>query len=296
MDRQVIVGFDGSEEARDGLALATLLAHARGARLIAACVYLRHPLSGHTDTEDGYARYLREDADARLELAAKATDQPLELVAVGAGSAAEGLHRLCEERRADMVVLGSSHVGRIGRVLAGSVPERLMQGAPCAVAIAPQGYATTAPDKLERIAAAWDDLDESDLALRMAVEIADANGVQARAIRVCDAHVPPLMPRPIAAAEWREYRRTLRDREIEALNAAAERAGAIPEVIDGETVAALTERSRELDLLVVGSRCYGPLWRVLLGSTTIKLVRQAACPLLVVPRGAVDRPRVAQAA
>jgi nucleotide-binding universal stress UspA family protein len=38
------------------------------------------------------------------------------------------------------------------------------------------------------------------------------------------------------------------------------------------------------DLLVVGSRGYGPLGAVLLGSTSIPLARAARCPLLVTPR------------
>ena len=38
-------------------------------------------------------------------------------------------------------------------------------------------------------------------------------------------------------------------------------------------------------LLVVGSRGYGPLRRVLLGSVSTQLVRSAACPLVVTPRG-----------
>jgi len=47
----------------------------------------------------------------------------------------------------------------------------------------------------------------------------------------------------------------------------------------------LTEESGALDLLVVGSRGYGPLNTVLLGSTTTVLARAAMCPLLVLPRG-----------
>jgi nucleotide-binding universal stress UspA family protein len=49
---------------------------------------------------------------------------------------------------------------------------------------------------------------------------------------------------------------------------------------------ALAHRSRHLDLLVVGSRSHGPVRRLLLGSTSTRLVREAACPLLVVPRSA----------
>ena len=41
-------------------------------------------------------------------------------------------------------------------------------------------------------------------------------------------------------------------------------------------------------LLVVGSRGYGPLRRVLLGSVSTELVRSAPCPLIVTPRGMHD--------
>ena len=43
----------------------------------------------------------------------------------------------------------------------------------------------------------------------------------------------------------------------------------------------------ELDLLVVGSRGRGPLRRLILGSTSLHLTREARCPLLVIPRSAV---------
>ena len=58
-------------------------------------------------------------------------------------------------------------------------------------------------------------------------------------------------------------------------------------------VAALTEASAGLDLLVCGSRGYGPLRSVLLGSVSRRLSHVARCPLLIVPRGAaVDAERV----
>jgi nucleotide-binding universal stress UspA family protein len=42
----------------------------------------------------------------------------------------------------------------------------------------------------------------------------------------------------------------------------------------------------ELDLLVVGSRGHGPLRRLILGSTSLELTREARCPLLIMPRPA----------
>ena len=51
--------------------------------------------------------------------------------------------------------------------------------------------------------------------------------------------------------------------------------------IPGEELAAFGD---ELDLLVVGSRGYGPLRRLVSGSTTNYLERHARCSLLVLPR------------
>ena len=53
--------------------------------------------------------------------------------------------------------------------------------------------------------------------------------------------------------------------------------------LTGEELAAL---GNEVDLLVVGSRSYGPLKRLVLGSTSDFLERHARCSLLVLPRAA----------
>jgi hypothetical protein len=51
--------------------------------------------------------------------------------------------------------------------------------------------------------------------------------------------------------------------------------------VHGEELAAFGE---EVDILVVGSRSYGPVRRLVLGSTSTYLERHARCSLLVLPR------------
>jgi nucleotide-binding universal stress UspA family protein len=63
------------------------------------------------------------------------------------------------------------------------------------------------------------------------------------------------------------------------------------ETIGGDPATLLIERSRDLDLLVLGSRAYGPLRHALLGSVSARVMREAHCPVLVVPRG-LDVPTV----
>ena len=60
------------------------------------------------------------------------------------------------------------------------------------------------------------------------------------------------------------------------------------DVVDGYADDELARLSREVDLLVCGSRGHGPLGGVLLGSVSAGVLRKARCPVLVVPRGARD--------
>jgi nucleotide-binding universal stress UspA family protein len=66
--------------------------------------------------------------------------------------------------------------------------------------------------------------------------------------------------------------------------AAALAEGATYEAVTGTPATELARRSVDLDLLAVGSRAHGPVRRLLLGSTSTRLVREALCPVLVVPR------------
>lgn len=61
-------------------------------------------------------------------------------------------------------------------------------------------------------------------------------------------------------------------------------------LLDGDAQQLLARESGDLDLLVVGSRGYGPRRAVLLGSVSSALVRSARSPLVVVPRAANGGP------
>jgi nucleotide-binding universal stress UspA family protein len=54
----------------------------------------------------------------------------------------------------------------------------------------------------------------------------------------------------------------------------------------GDAAEELALYSASLDLLVVGSRGFGPIGRLIHGSTSTKLTHMARCPLLVLPRSA----------
>ena len=56
-------------------------------------------------------------------------------------------------------------------------------------------------------------------------------------------------------------------------------------LLTGSAGILLAEVRGELDLLVMGSRSYGPIGRTFLGGTASHVIHNAACPVIVLPRG-----------
>ena len=115
-------------------------------------------------------------ADAASQTVAEAHAQAddgdwLELRTVPGHSPAHGLHVFSEEIEADLVVVGSSNRAERGRVQAGSTGERLLNGSPCPVAIAPAGYAAQAGSP-RVIGVAYDGSEGSETALLEAAALA----------------------------------------------------------------------------------------------------------------------------
>jgi nucleotide-binding universal stress UspA family protein len=186
-----------------------------------------------------------------------------------------------------VLVIGSTHRGPIGRVVLGSVGELLLAAAPCPVAVAPRGFAAGRREVVEAVGAGFDGSDESLVALRSAHQLASEAGARLRAISV--THPPPRLPRP-GHGSTEAGKPSDPDAIAERLTRALSELGgdATSVVVEGDPVERLAEAGQELDLLVLGTRGYGPLHHVLLGSVSAKLMRSAPCPLLVMPQPASD--------
>jgi len=211
---------------------------------------------------------------------------------VGSQSPARALQEYAAREGAALIVIGSSHRGGVGRVLAGTTAERLLHGAPCPVAVAPHGYGERDAGPLETIAVAYRDSAEARAALAGATEIARATGARLRVVEVVDVRWAGA-----GAAAWPAYEIPTDDIEADVRVRLVEAVGDLPADVVAEPVLAVGEAAHELveesshvDLMVVGSRGYGPHRAVLLGSVSGRLVREAACPVLVLPRG-VEAPQ-----
>jgi nucleotide-binding universal stress UspA family protein len=285
----VIVGVDGSERSVEALALADLLGPALGRRVVIAHVHPFRQLSS-LFAEGEYERLVREVAETTFEQIREhlpsVPERRMQLVA--GDSPAAGLHALAEAEGATLIVVGSSQWSAIGRILIGGTGERLLSGASAPVAVAPAGWAT-AGAAIQTVGCGFDGSQESHRALAWAAELARTTSARLRVLSVYEPTLPVSLAlgAGLPTASINEVLRRQCDEELaQAMSALDADIDATGTLLDGDAPEVLAGESAGLDLLVVGSRGYGPLRAVLLGSVSSALVRTAQSPLVVVPRGA----------
>ncbi len=276
----VLVGVDGSPTGRDAIALGDVL-HGPGGQLTLAHVVL----TSAPTYQNFHATRAWSESRKMLEGERQAAGVAAALTGMASSSVGSGLHQLTEDRNADLLVVGSCSRGLAGRVLVGDDTRGSLNGASCAVAIAPHGYADD-PQDIRTIGVAYNDTPEAEAALAVARGLAAEHGAAVRALTA-------VSPASGAGGGWAPFGEGWGEM-IEALEHAAKDrlrsldgvAGQVAVGLPGDGLTAFTD---EVDLLVVGSRSYGPLRRLMFGSTSAHLARTARCPLLVLPRSAAAR-------
>lgn len=276
MFEQIVVGVDGREGGRDAVALAKLLLAAGGELTLAHVV----PGDAHASREASAAHDApeAERAEALLETVREETGVEAHLRWRASSSVGRGLHELCELIGADLVAVGSSRRGLLGRVLIGDDTSAALNGAPCSIAIAPTNYSHQRGAMCE-IGVGYDGSPESEHALLVARMLAGASGARLSALEAVslpsDAFLGP-------GAVDNTPQRLLED----ARERIAALGGVEPRAAYGQPAEELALYSASLDLLIVGSRGYGPIGRLIHGSTSQQLAHSARCPLLVLTRTA----------
>ena len=182
MYRKIIVGYDGRERSEDAVALGSALAEATGAELMITSIYPHDPFPRTYVIE--YEGHLRRDTEEMLDKLRSRLGTGCETRTVGATSPARGLHDLAQDET-DLIVVGSNADGPVGRILAGSTGQRLLHGAPSAVAVAPVGLASADDGGgFRSVGVAFDGSPEAEVALRAAEALATALGARLRLLAV----------------------------------------------------------------------------------------------------------------
>jgi nucleotide-binding universal stress UspA family protein len=195
-----------------------------------------------------------------------------------------GLRQLARDIGADLVVVGACDRRPIVRLLRGDNTR----GAP-SVPPAPWPWhrpATRSGDTRSR-RSAWrtDGGPESEIALVAACVLAAQHGaalLAATAVWPTTATLAPVCRWPLAGARW-AMRLDACEREVS--ERARALAGVDGRVLLGPPADELLAFGDDVDLLVVGARAHGQVRRLLPGSASASLARQASSPLLLLPHG-----------
>ena len=300
---KLITGYDGSAQGEDALALTRTVAQLIEAEpiVVGVVTWPTYLMSG-PELEQAIQLEmgsLLERAAERLEGLGPSTR------AVHSRSVGAALSAAAAEAKAAAIIIGPSHRGPVGRAALGSVGTSLIHGAPCAVAVARHGLASEAKLHVLKVGVAFDGSQESWSALEAATVMARRAGASVTVLTVADLPTYGLASAwdALTAQEVMDAERADKQRVLElALAGTPEGLPVEGRLMSGAAASLLAEASNEFDLLVVGSRGYGPLGRTFLGGVSTQLIHTATCPVLVLPRGATveafrgRRPHVAPAA
>ena len=285
---RIAVGVDGYSEGRDAVALAAAISALTGAELMLVTVHV-DPLvpmpaglswsSLHGEAE----KMLRE---VRASLAPNAR-----IRAETDLSVPRALHRVVGQHHRNLLVVGSSRDAAEGRVRIGKRTRQLLCHFECALAIAPRGLHSRPDVPLRTIGVGYDGSPEAGAALALAATLAAGARAELRVHGVVDDRVPVLLRSALGGLIATEWHDVMGEEEQRLRDMALAETGPIDapvtvEVSRGRPADALLALAESVDLLVVGSRRWGPTARVLMGSTGEALLHDAACPVLAVPRPA----------
>jgi nucleotide-binding universal stress UspA family protein len=270
----IVTGYEDTPGGHDALVLGAQLTRLTGLGAIVATVYPTDGRGLAAAVQD--PRYLPKARKVALARFARAreligegwgSDEP-EFAALGPGSVAPVLTDYADEVGAAVLVVGSTGHGLLGRLSPGRTVHRLLPSTRCPVAIAPRGYRHTAGAAILSIAVAYDGSAEADRAVATAVHLASRTGAVLRFVTVA------------ATAEDEPAARVLAHKGVAS---APLEIDTLADVVVGQVARVLADLPERADLLVVGSRGYRFMRRLLLGGVAGALVRTARYPVVIVP-------------
>ena len=287
----IIAAFDPESAARAPVEFGVAASRVTGAPLIVVAVHKRGPLGRRRAGSNGHGAVdqLRADLERRgLDADVRESDDD---------TGAHGLERAMREHSPELVVVGATRRSATGSKLIGTTAERVLHAGRCPVAVVPQGY--EAPEGGVRlVGVAFAPTPEGRDALHVAATRARSRTVGLRAITVLDpAHAdessPGLLARQHHDTDPSEdaHARARLGAQAAFRQAVAEEAPDLDadlDVLAQDPADGLVAAARHVDMLVMGSRAHGPRRSVLLGSVSRQVMERAACPVLIVPRGASE--------
>lgn len=300
MGRPILAAYDPQHSDHAPIRFAAAAARFTGARLVIASVHVGvRALALSAGQTLSYALVEADDnlvpdaSDELREIRAELEAEGVwaEVLLLRGDSAAGPLHQAAEDHQAGLLSVGR---GTAREGILGSTAERLIHGARSPIAVVPPAWDSD-EGGVRTIGVAFVDTEEGREALRGAYALARRTGARLRVLTVVKPRVvmyteteAAIPPRP-----GRDFDRVVGEHRVKAEMGARK---AVAQVLgdDGEVEVdafvgdpgdTLVELSEYLDLLVSGSRGYGPVRAVLLGGVARRLATAGHCPVIVLPRG-----------
>lgn len=289
----IIAGFSASGQGPAPLHLAAQLARCTGERIVAVAIVERQWPQNADPLEDEYLNYVGAQAQKSLKEMVDKLPGDLDVwrMVHQAESVPSGLTELAEEMNADVVVVGSSSSGLLGRIALGSVTDRLVHTAAVPVAIAPRGYPLQ-DSRIDRLTVAYGGHADEGGLVAAGAELARR---WSATLRIASFTVRPVTmfsgaietsAEDLVVQQW--ARRT---QEGIAAQLEAVRSGV--DTLDAEVVIGAGATWRDAveavdwgagDVLVLGSGAAGQVAQVFLGSAAARILRHSPVPTMIVPR------------
>jgi nucleotide-binding universal stress UspA family protein len=284
---RILVPVDGSPEASAALPYAAALA-TPGTEIVLLTV-----VPSATDADA--ARAGLETAAQRLRVAGQTVRTE-----VATGNPARRIVDIAAELRAEMIVMASHGRGAIGRLIYGSVADRVGRESPVPVMVVRTKQLAPGPVGISRLVVPLDGSSRAESALPVATTISQRLGTPISLVRVVDP--ADAMPPAVGVDEaipFEIYDEAEKELEQEARRYLEMRAQKLREqglpmttsVLVGSPARSIEEATHVGDVLVLSSHERTGVMRWLLGSLAEKLAREDESPVILVPASTPDHPK-----
>ncbi|MGI5837072.1 MAG: universal stress protein [Chloroflexota bacterium] len=279
---KLLVGYDGSDPAREAAHTAAHLARRLGASVV---IFTVGKIPAWVEGVSGVFIPVIDESD----FVPIATEGAQIVRAIGVevdtrvamGEPADRIIDLAGREEFDLVIVGHRGLGGVRGLVLGSIAKRVAEAAPCPVLV----VRGPAPDTIERILVGIDGSQHSLKALSAAIELAKPFEAKITLIYVLDSTV-------IAAVRsgpaMRELRLSMANAGLEALREASQRcqqAGVNCDTVqtEGRPASVISRRAKEgdYDLVAIGRRGISGLARFALGGVSDAVLRSVNRPVLV---------------
>ncbi|MGO1434312.1 MAG: universal stress protein [Canibacter sp.] len=278
MTEKIIIGVDGSEQSRSAIQWGLDRTIQRGGEVellhIADDSFLSESVAFLSEAQRASEQMLQNEIEYARSLGYEGEIKGTAIVGHPIGEVEEA------SQRADLIVLGAHHGGKLAGSFFGTRAVKIAAVAHCPVAVIPVERA----EPTKGVVVGIDGSDSAKRAISFAAEEASAYGVPVHAVY---AWMPPMTPglEYLWSEDLVQSQRSAAEEAIAIGTAGL--SGRFPdlevqrEIVQAPPVAALVQAGEGAQELIVGSRGRNSISRLLLGSVSHGVLQSLPCPVIV---------------